>query len=145
MSSFFRGRALSAEARRMLSLVNYGRTLAVSEGAPVLLWFDTNRSAYGLSVQAGHTGRNDRAEEFTAEPTLRLEVSAAADRPVSEQDDERLGLPENLPAIRFNPDGFFDEGSVLKIVIRQGDEAALEIVPTANRLGFEILPVPHAN
>ena len=28
MSSFFRGRALSAEARRMLSLINYGQSRA---------------------------------------------------------------------------------------------------------------------
>jgi hypothetical protein len=50
-----------------------------------------------------------------------------------------------MPAIRFNPDGFFDEGSVSKIVIRQGDEGALEIVPTANRLGHEIRPATNAN
>jgi len=33
---------------------------------------------------------------------------------------------------------FFDEAGAQRIVIRQGDEAALEIVPTLNRLGFEI-------
>jgi type II secretion system protein H len=140
MSSFFRGRALSAEARRMLSLINYAQSRAVAEGVPVLLWIDPSTSTYGVEVQTGHTGNDTRQHVFTAEPTLRLEAPDLAEALVSEQEDEQLGLPEGFPSIRFNPDGFFDEGSVSRIVIRQGDEAALEIVPTANRLGHEIRP-----
>ena len=145
MSSFFRGRALSGEARRMLSLINYAQSRAVAEGVPVLLWVDPSTSTYGVDVQTGHVGGDAPPQVFTAEPTLRFEAAINIDAEVSEQDDERLGLPENLPAIRFNPDGFFEEGSVSKIVIRQGDEAALEIVPTANRLGYEIRPATNSN
>ena len=129
----------------MLSLVNYGQSRAIAEGVPVLLWIDAGTSTYGLEVQTGHAGGTDRMEVFTAEPTLTLEVPATTDLPVSEQGDEQLGLPENRPAIRFNPDGFFDEGSVSKIVIRQGDDGALEIVPTANRLGYEIHPATNSH
>ena len=46
-----------------------------------------------------------------------------------------------LALIRFNPDGFFDEISVQRIVIRQGNEGAIEIVPSANRLSYEMHPV----
>ena len=145
MSSFFRGRALSGEARRMLSLVNYAQSRAVAEGVPVLFWIDPATSRYGLDVQTGHLGSDDRTHVFTAEPTLTLEAVGNPDALVSEQEDEQLGLPEGLPAIRFNPDGFFDEGSISKIVIRQGDEGALEIVPTATRLGYEILPATKPN
>ena len=145
MSSFFRGRALSAEARRMLSLVNYAQSRAVAEGVPVLLWIDPATSMYGIEVQTGHLGSDDRAHIFTAEPTLTLEAVGNSEVYVSEQEDEQMGLPEGLPAIRFNPDGFFDEGSVSKIIIRQGDEGALEIVPTATRLGYEILPATKSN
>lgn len=140
MSSFFRGRALSQEARRLLSLVNYAQARAVAEGVPVLLWIDPAASTYGLQVQTGHTGNDDREHTFTVEPTLTLEAVGNTETYASEQEDEQLGMPEGLPAIRFNPDGFFDEGSISKIVIRQGDEGALEIVPTATRLGYEILP-----
>jgi hypothetical protein len=111
----------------------------------VLLWVDPTRSTYGLMVQAGHTGESERQDVFTAEPSLRFEVPAATDAPASEQEDERLGLPENLPAIRFNADGFFDESSVGKIIIRQGDEGALEIAPTLNRLSYEIRPATRTN
>lgn len=139
MASFFRGRALSQEAQRVLSLINYGRSRAVAEGVPVILWVDPARSSYGLEVQESHSGGDGgRRIVHTAEPSLRLEIPTLVDAPVSEQDDDRLGLPENVAAIRCNPDGFFDEAGAQRIVIRQGDEAALEIVPTLNRLGFEI-------
>ncbi len=145
MSSFFRGRALNHEARRMLSLINYGRSRAVAEGVPVLLWLDPTKSTYGLSVMAGHEGGEDRVGVLEAEPTLSFEVPMSVSTGASEQEDELLGLPEGLPCIRFNPDGFFNEASVTRIVIRQGTEAALEIVPTANRLGYEIRPATNAN
>jgi prepilin-type N-terminal cleavage/methylation domain-containing protein len=142
MASFFRGRALSQEAQRVLSLIQYGRARAVAEGVPVILWVDPARSMYGLEVQESHAGGDEgRRIVHSAEPSLRLEIPVVVDAPGSEQEDERLGLPENLAAIRCNPDGFFDEGGAQRIVIRQGDEAALEIVPTFNRLGFEIRPV----
>lgn len=145
MSSFFRGRALSQEAQRLLSLTHYAQSRAVAEGVPVLLWIDTTRSTYGVEVQVGHEGDDDRGTTYTAEPSITLEVPTVTDAPVSEEDDERLGLPENLPAIRFTPDGFFDEVSIQKITLRQGDEGALELVPKANRLGYEIRPLSNAN
>jgi type II secretion system protein H len=145
MSSFFRGRALSSEARRMLSLINFGQSHAVATGVPVVLWIDTQKSTYGLEVQESHAAADDRSIVYTAEPSLTFETPFASERPVSEADDESLGLPDNLPSIRFNPDGFFDEVSVARIVIRQGAEAALEIVPTANRLGYEIRPATLSN
>jgi Tfp pilus assembly protein FimT len=145
MSSFFRGRALSGEAQRMLSLIHYARSQAVAEGVPVLLWIDPATSTYGVEVQGGYSGNESRHLVFTAEPTLQLEVPAATETYVSEQEDELMGLPENRPALRFNPDGFFDEASASRIVIRQGEEGALEIVPTANRLGHEIRPVIQSN
>jgi type II secretion system protein H len=140
LGSFFRGRILNSEARRLLALTRYGQSRAVAEGVPVLLWIDAKQSSYGLVTQSAASEPDDRASRFTADTTLTLETSAPNPRPVSEDNDERLGVPDGLPAIRFMPDGFFDEASISKIVIRQGAEAALELVPTANRLRYEILP-----
>jgi Tfp pilus assembly protein FimT len=145
MSSFFRGRVLSGEAQRLLSLTHYGQSRAIAEGVPVLLWIDPSTSTYGLEVQTGHESADDRGTVFTLDPTLTIEVPAVLDAPVSESEDEKMGFPENLPAIRFTPDGFFDEVSVRKIILHQGADGALELVPTANRLGYEIRPVSNAN
>lgn len=140
MSSFFRGRALSAEAQRLLSLTHYAQSRAVAEGVPVLLWLDPRRSAYGLEVQGAHATGVDHDIAYETDPGVTLQLPAVADAPISEDDDERLGLPENVAVIRFTPDGYFDEVSVRQIILRQGDEAALEIAPKANRLGYEIRP-----
>ena len=145
MSSFFRGRALNSEARRLLSLTHYAQSRAVSEGVPVLLWIDPARSTYGVEVQGSHASADDRVISYTAEPSLTLEIPSATNPEPSELGDETLGFTDGLPAIRFNPDGFFDDVIVSRIVLRQGEEAALEIAPTSNRLRFEIRPAAHAN
>ena len=147
MSGFFRGRALSSEARRMLSLAHYGQSRAVSEGVPVVLWVNPKDSTYGLTVLSSFNDNEGdaHATSYAVESSLTLETPANDIAPVSEQDDEKLGLADGLAAIRFNPDGFIDESSVRKITIRQGSEAALELAPTDNHLGYEIRPASNLN
>jgi len=141
MASFFRGRALDEEARRLLALTHYGQSRAVAEGVPVLLWINPGQSTYGLMAQSGYVDTDTRASSFNVDPTLAIEATDVDASVVSENGDERLGLPQGVSIIRFNPDGFFDEISVQRIVIRQGNEGAIEIVPSANRLSYEMHPV----
>ncbi|HVS51000.1 MAG TPA: GspH/FimT family pseudopilin [Opitutaceae bacterium] len=147
MAAFFRARSLNFEARRMLSLMHYGQSRAAAEGAPVVLWINPKDSTYGLSLQSNFTdaGGDTHAVSYTADPTIALEVPTTVSTDVSEQDDEKLGLPEGVSAVRFMPDGYFDESSVEKITLRQGTEGALELVPTANRLGYEIRPASNVD
>lgn len=143
MGSFFRGRALNFEARRMLSLTHYAQSRAVSEGMPMVLWVNPAMATYGLTIQSSYGNAEDdtRAVSYTIDPNLRLETPDGIQESLSEEQDERLGLPEDVVAIRFMPNGFFDDSSVRRIIIRQGSEGALQLVPTANRLGYEVRPV----
>jgi type II secretion system protein H len=143
MSGFFRGRVLNFEARRMLSLTHYAQSRAVAEGVPVVLWINPKESTYGLTVQSSFNDPEGDAHavQYAVESTLTLEVPQGAVTATSEQDDEKLGLNiDGIAVIRFTPDGFYDDSSVSKITIRQGADAALELVPTVNRLGYEIRP-----
>jgi len=141
MAAFFRGRALNSEARRLLALTHYGQSRAVAEGVPVLLWVNARQSSYGLITQTNAAEADDKASTYTLDPTLTLETVLPNPAPMSEDGtSEQLGAPTGLPVIRFLPDGYFDPSNVAKIVIRQGTEAALELVPDPNRLGYEILP-----
>lgn len=139
--SFFRGRALNQEGQRILALAHYAQSRAVTEGVPVVLWFDPAKSTYGQNTQAGFGAADARASSFALESSLSLEFPAGDPAPVSEQGDERFGVMDNLPVIRFTPDGFYDPSSVSRLILRQGNEAALQLSPTANRLDYEILPV----
>ena len=150
MGAFIRGRALNFEARRLLSLSHYAQSRAVAEGVPIVLWVNAKDSTYGIAIQStfGTTGDDDidvHAVSYTAESSVTLEAATGPSSAVSEQEDERLGVTEGLAAIRFNPDGFFDESSVIKITLRQGTEAGLELVQTANRLAYEIRPASNAD
>ena len=138
MASFFRGRALNFEARRLLSLAQHAQSRAVAEGVPVLLWIDARAGTYGVELAPGHDdGGDERAVSYAAEPTVTLQPETGT-QAVSEQDDETLGLPEGRAVIRFNPEGYCDEASVARIVLQQREGAALELVQTENRLGYEI-------
>jgi type II secretion system protein H len=140
MSSFFRGRAMDQEARRMLSLIRLGQSRAVAEGVPVLFWVNPRESTYGLTVQAGFVEEDTRASTFVADSSLTLEAPAIGTTAVSELEDERLGLPEDVAVIRFKPDGYYDEISQPQIIIRQGQEAAVALEQSGNRLRYEIRP-----
>lgn len=143
MSSFVQGRALNFEARRLLSLTHYAQSRAVSEGVPMLLWVNAAASTYGLTAQSSYNDPEGDAHAvtYTIDPSLRLETPTGEVTPVSEQEDEKLGLTtDGIAYLRFTPDGFFDDTSVSKVTIRQGADAGLELVPTANRLAYEIRP-----
>jgi prepilin-type N-terminal cleavage/methylation domain-containing protein len=147
MSSFFRSRAINFEARRLLSLTHYAQSRAVSEGVPVILWINPADSTYGLTIQATYNVADGdaKAVTYSLEPSLKFDLPTDSAADVSEQDDEKLGLADGLAMIRFNPDGFFDEASLKKVMIRQGATDGLEVVQTANRLGYEIRPLSNAD
>lgn len=143
MGSFFRGRALNFEARRLLSLTHYAQSRAVAEGVPVVLWINPADSTYGLSIQSTFADPEGDAQavRYTLDSTLKFETPPAATEALSEQDDEKLGVTtDGVVFIRYTPDGFFDDASVSRITLRQGTEGALDLVPTTNRLGYEIRP-----
>jgi type II secretion system protein H len=143
MGSFFQGRALNFEARRLLSLTHYAQSRAVSEGVPMIVWVNPADSTYGLTLQASFNDPEGDAHAvtYTADPSVQLQTPQGEVTPESEQQDEKLGVTtDGVMFIRFNPDGFFDEASVSKITLRQGADAGLELVPMTNRLGYEIRP-----
>lgn len=139
MGSFFRGRALEAEARRFMTLTRYGQSRAVAEGIPVILWVDQTSRAYGLEIQPGYTtARDDKAVEYELGADLQIE----AGRPRSIYGDtirnSMRGLQKNLPTIRFTPDGFISEMSPETIYLTNESGELLIVAPNRTRLSYEI-------
>ena len=130
MANFIRGRALDSESRRMVALMDAGQSRAVSEGMPMLLWVDQKNGLYGL--QAETTGQNGdpKAENLALDSTLQIAV-------------QTLGLSapttfNNLPAIRFLPDGTVDENSPQTIKLTGSGGDAIWLLESADRRGYEI-------
>ena len=61
LGNFFRGRTVDGEARRLTSLIRYGRERAISEGTPMLLWIDPQQRAYGLTEDSTYAAQDVRA------------------------------------------------------------------------------------
>lgn len=135
MSRFIRGRALDSEARRMLALIHAGQSRAVSEGAPMMLWVDEKAGSYGLTAETPGKAGDAKAETLPLDSTLQMTVqNSGLTTPVSFN---------NLPAVRFLPDGSVDENSlpVLKLTDSAGFSRWFSL--NGARTGYEIRDTEH--
>jgi type II secretion system protein H len=140
LSPFFKGRNLDYEARRLLSLTTYGRSRAISEGIPMLLWIDPQRRTYGLQAAAGYLDYDPKSVSYNLDPNLRMEVTMpilSSAVPIS-LPDRVVG---NRPTIRFTPDGFIALTSPVRVLIEQGKRDVVALVENTNVFRYELQPV----
>ncbi len=136
MASFFRGRSLDQEARRMLSLTHYAQSRAVTEGFPMLLWIDPASGQYGLEIHSGFVSEDDRAVRYDADSTISLEtIASSAPAPY---EDDGVARESAQEGILFRPDGLVDPSSLSQVILRQGDQSAIVLQLMRNGLGFEL-------
>lgn len=139
MASFFRGRSLDQEARRLLSLTHYGASRAAAEGQPVRLWIDPNAATYGLELEAGYREADGRALIYELDPDLAIETEVSrATQPYEEVEPARPVTPVR-EGILFLPDGLIDPSSALRITVSQGDEGAISLVLMPHGLAYELI------
>src|SRR5262245_39403565 len=138
LRNFFRGRNLDSEARRFLALTRYAQSRAVSEGVPMALWVDAPQGTYGLQAQTSYLQEDDKAQVFTVDETLQLELVMPTLVRTATHRSGTLAARANLPTIQFTPDGFISDTSPERVVIRQGNDDAVAIGQSAARLNYEI-------
>ena len=141
LSGFIRGRALDSEANRLLALAHAGQSRAVSEGMPMVLWFDQKNGAYGLELETPPTANGDpKAESLQVADTVQINVAtiAGSGAGVGAKTDGAPTTFKYLPAIRFQPDGTVDEGSPQTVQLLDSAAVSLWLVELQNRTGYEI-------
>ncbi len=164
LSNFFRGRKLSSEARRFVSLARFGQSRAVSDGTPMILWLDRTEGTYGLREQDGYSSASGAAVAGSSAQDLAIDSSRVRARVGHEAvdvkqpefrlaDDLRFQLTEGsqtngrIVTIRFLPDGAIDEGSLRSLVIQQqprsdpgqGKSESIWIVQSRDLSRYEIV------
>jgi type II secretion system protein H len=143
LSRFFKGRSLDSEARRFMALTRAAQSRAVSEGVPMVLWLETKSRAYGLNADKSFVEDDPKAEQFTVDATLEMEVQHSSDAVAASQaaqfKNEKLDTG-TLYTLRFNPDGFVSASSPEIVVFRQNRGEELWVVQSRNRLNYEIQP-----
>lgn len=144
LGNFFRGRTLDSEARRLLSLTRHGQSRAVSEGVPMLVWVDTKQRSYGLEADSSYTDRDEKAEEYSVDPSLQIETlnargaNATPIRQTISSSTTTSGTHRNLPGIRFQPDGSIESSSPQSVLLTDRNGASLRLAQSTNRLTYEI-------
>ncbi len=130
MSGFIRGQALGSEARRLEALMHAGQARAVSEGMPMVVWFDGKQNECGLEEETPPKGGDPQAETVDVSEYVQIAVGSAAS-------PSGTTTFHNLPAIRFLPDGTVDENSPQTLQLTEGNDA-LWFTELQNRTGYEI-------
>ena len=130
MSRFIRGRALGTEARRLLALTHEAQSRAVSEGMPMVVWVNEQTGSYGLAAETSGQNGDPKAENLMVDSVLAISVV-----------NRTAGVPtmfNNLPAIRFQPDGTVDENSPQSLKLVDSDGFSCWLTETPLRTGYEI-------
>jgi len=143
MGNFFRGRNLDNEAERFLTLTRYGRSRAISEGAPVELWIDAKEGAYGLQAMSGYTETRTNAVSYSVASSVQISASTPSGLLVrSNYWTPSQTRTRTLPSIRFQPDGYISDSSPHDIYLKQGDDSEVWIAENDNHLRYDIQPGP---
>jgi len=140
LSRFFHGRALDSEGRRMVSMTRYAQSRAVSEGVPMVMWFNPDQGTYGVEAEMTYTDTDTKAVEYQLDSNLEMELpSTVLNDVVPWKITKEIGGMH--PAIRFTPDGFISETSpewVWLKVARDDHPDAVWLALSANRLNYEL-------
>ncbi|MGC3961418.1 MAG: prepilin-type N-terminal cleavage/methylation domain-containing protein [Verrucomicrobiota bacterium] len=144
LAGFFRGRAVDAEARRVLSLTRLGQSRAASEGIPMILWADLNQRSYGLEADSSFVDEDTKAVEYTLDGNVTMEIGATDDTAGAINANTLFGSGTSnskhasLPNIRFEPDGSISASSPESFQLMDRDGGSLWVGQTENRLGYEV-------
>lgn len=145
LAGFFRGRAVDAEARRLMSLTRLGQSRAAAEGIPMLLWVDLNQRAYGLEADSSFTDNDERAIEYAFDSNVTAEIGASESgmelinaNTLFSSGNATSSRHSSLPHIRFEPDGSVSDSSPETVRLADRDGGALWVGLSENRMNYEI-------
>jgi prepilin-type N-terminal cleavage/methylation domain-containing protein len=144
LAGFFRGRAVDAEARRLMSLTRLGQSRAASEGVPMILWVDLTQRAYGLEADSSFVDEDPKAVEYPLDGNVTMEIGATDDTAGAITANTLFGSATSssrhasLPNIRFEPDGSITGSSPESFRLLDRDGSSLWVGQSVNRLSYEI-------
>ena len=129
LSRSFQQRHLRQEADRLLSLIEYGRDEAVSQGMPMVVWVDSDKGSFGLDAATGYTASDVSKKQYSLNDDLHFDA-------VKTTQNTKDGHPI---AVQFAPDGSPDTSNVDSIRIVDRSNASLVVARSADGWGYEIV------
>lgn len=147
LAGFFRGRAVDAEARRLMSLTRLGQSRAAAEGIPMILWLDLKQRSYGLEADSSYADTDPKAVEYTLDGNVTAELDGAGVEAVTSTTWFGSGgvtssKHASLPHIRLEPDGSIAASSPEEVRLADANGGFLWVSLAVNRLNYEIRNQP---
>src|ERR1051326_1339379 len=146
LASFFHGRTLDSETRRLLSLTRHGQSRAVAESLPMELWIDAAHQSYGVEAEPSFEATDPKAINVQMDSDMQVQAIALTPAvPATASSSSATSVTPmprsnhaNLPRIRFLPDGSIAETSPQMLQLTGRDGNSRWIVLARNRLSYEI-------
>lgn len=142
LSRFFAGRALDSEARRLLALTRHAQDRAVSEGVPIVMWFNPDTGNYGVEAELTYDGTDTKAVTYELDSDLAMEMPPVVPGTIEPLPWKVTAEISGVhPSIRFTPDGFIAESSpqwVWLSVKREDQPDAVWLALGDNGLNYEL-------
>jgi type II secretion system protein H len=126
LSRSLRQRGVDQEASRFLALLEYGRSEAVSQGVPMMIWLAPTTGRYGVEAKAGFAGNSTRVRTYTVAKGVTV---------TAEQGVTANGV---LQAVEFAPDGWPVEGGAETVRFSDSNGSAIAVTHTTDRWGYEL-------
>jgi len=126
LSRSLRQRGVDQEATRFLSLLEYGRSEAVSQGVPVIVWIAPRTNEFGVQVKTGFSGDETRMRKYT----LPAGMTVNAERSIVVN-----GL---VQVAEFSPDGWPLAGAAEQILFSDASGSSMALTHTTDRWGWEL-------
>ncbi|MGV3530808.1 MAG: GspH/FimT family pseudopilin [Chthoniobacteraceae bacterium] len=126
LSRSLRQRGVDQEATRFLALLEYGRSEAVSQGVPMIVWIAPRTSEFGVQVKTGFSGDETRMRKYTlpAGMTVNAEPSLVVN-----------GL---VQVAEFSPDGWPLVGAAERILFSDASGSSMALTHTTDRWSWEL-------
>lgn len=126
LSRSLRQRGVDQEASRFLALLEYGRSEAVSQGVPMIVWVVPASREFGVQVKTGYSGDETRLRKFTlpAGMTVSAEPSIVTN-----------GL---VQVAEFSPDGWPLAGAATLVRFADAAGSSISLVQTTDRWDWEL-------
>ncbi len=127
-----RQRNLDQQSARLLSLTEYARDEAASQGIPMMVWINPDTKRFGVDTHAGYTANASRVKDYILPEDLSFDPIDGAQASKTEG--------HGFDVAEFAPDGTLDPASAASVRIsghNHADTAAIS--QTADGYGYEIV------
>ena len=123
-----RGRNLDQEAKRLIALIEYGRSEAISQGVPMTVWIDAAGGRFGVEPKPGYPAASQREKTYALNPDVHFEMGSTA--PTAQ--DVTTG-------VEFAPDGTPDASSIASVRLVDRFNSSVAIAKSRDGLSYDIV------